>query len=207
MTHLETKTQNTAPVDYILRPATLKDAHEIWNIMNTSYELLENKELFLCDDLDYVKDILSGHGFGVIAHTTDGNIVGNLLVKYPGLTTENLGYDVFITSSENSDTDSFCPFLSFPGNLPLLSKENLQKVIHMDSASVLPIHRGHHLESRMIAYAETLIDRTKYSYSLATVSPINPASKKSLESNGYHTIATKEKYKGVMRCIMLKILH
>ena len=60
---------------YTLRPATLDDALVIWQIMDTCFQALEHKDYFICDDLDYVKDILSGHGFGIVAYDTDGKIV------------------------------------------------------------------------------------------------------------------------------------
>ena len=168
--------------NYKLRLATLEDAYKIWTVMDTCFQALEHKEYFICDDLDYVKDILSGHGFGIVACDTDGTIVGNLLVKYPGLTDENLGYDV------------------------KLSTEKLNMVLHMDSATVLPEHRGHGLEAKMIAYAETLVDTSKYCYSFATVAPENLASLKSLEKNGYEVMVTKEKYDRFLRCVMMKKL-
>ena len=76
----------------------------------------------------------------------------------------------------------------------------------MDSASVHPSHRGHGLESRMITFAETLLDTSQYCYSFATVAPKNFASLKSLERNGYQVMVTKEKYGGFVRCVMMKIL-
>ena len=173
------KTSNTT---YSLRLATLNEAYTIWQIMDTCFQALEHKEYFICDDLDYVKDILSGQGFGIVACDTNGTIIGNLLVKYPGLTDENLGYDV------------------------KLSTEKLNMVLHMDSATVLPEHRGHGLEAKMIAYAETLVDTTKYRYSFATVAPENLASLKSLEKNGYEVMVTKEKYGKYQRYIMMKAI-
>ena len=167
---------------YTLRPATLDDAHVIWQIMDTCFQALEHKDYFICDDLDYVKDILSGHGFGIVACDADNHIIGNLLVKYPGVTKENLGYDVSLPTEE------------------------LGKVLHMDSATVLPEHRGHGLEAKMIAYAETLVDTSKYCYSFATVAPENLASLKSLEKNGYEVMVTKEKYDRFLRCVMMKKL-
>ena len=183
--------ESIADTKYTLRLATIEDAYEIWTVMDTSSKVPEHKEYFICDDLEYVKDILTKHGFGVVACDSDGKIVGNLLVKYPGLDMENLGYDVF-------------------GNHRLckieLTSENLTCVIHMDSASVLPEHRGYHLESKMISFAEKLIDVSKYTYSFATVAPENLASLKSLERNGYQVMVTKEKYGGLMRCVMMKKL-
>ena len=183
---------------YTLRQATLKDADEIHSVMDTCFQALEHKEYFICDDLEYVKDILSGHGFGVVACDTDGNIVGNLLVKYPGLEEENLGYDVFVASEKATDLTNESAIW--------LTSNNLNRVLHMDSASVLPGHRGHGLESRMIAYGETLVDTSKYCYSFATVAPENRASLKSLERNGYQVMVTKEKYEGFIRCVMMKTL-
>lgn len=175
---------------YTLRLAAAKEADTIWSIMDTCYQALEQKEHFICDDLNYVKDILSGHGFGIVACDENEKIVGNLSVKYPGLSEENLGYDVF---------GKACTIA--------LTPETLNRVLHMDSASVLPEHRGHGLESRMIAFAETLVDTSKYCYSFATVAPENTASLKSLERNGYRVMTIKEKYANVIRCVMMKILE
>lgn len=201
MTSIVKKSLNTKPntnAIYMLRQATLEEAYEIWSIMDTCFQALEHKEYFICDDLEYVTDILSGHGFGIVACDIDGNIVGNLLVKYPGLNEENLGYDVFVKDSECNNKSPKC-------NIALTS-ENLTRVLHMDSASVLPGHRGHGLERRMIAFAETLVDTSKYCYSFATVAPKNFASLKSLEKSGYQVMLTKEKYDGLIRCVMMKEL-
>ena len=191
---------------YSLRPATLDDSYEIWKIMDACFQALEHKEYFICDDLDYVKDILSGHGFGIVACDMEGNIIGNLLVKYPGLEEENLGYDVFISPKEPVKAATGSHGNKINASDILLTPHNLNRVLHMDSASVHPNHRGHGLESRMITYAESLVDTSKYCYSFATVSPKNLASLKSLERNGYQVMVIKEKYEGFLRCIMMKKL-
>ena len=192
--------------NYTLRLATLEEAYEIWSVMDICYQALEHKEYFICDDLDYVKDILSGHGLGVVACDERGKIVGNLLVKYPGLSEENLGYDVFRKAEDSSDDNSNSSSLYRECSI-MLSEDNLMRVLHMDSASVLPEHRGHGLEHRMIAFAETLVDASKYHYTFATVAPNNIASLKSLEKNGYQVMVTKEKYGGLTRSILMKILE
>ena len=192
--------------NYTLRLTTLEEAYEIWSVMDICYQTLEHKEYFICDDLDYVKDILSGHGLGVVACDERGKIVGNLLVKYPGLSEENLGYDVFRKAEDSSDDNSNSSSLYRECSI-MLSEDNLMRVLHMDSASVLPEHRGHGLEHRMIAFAETLVDTSKYHYAFATVAPENIASLKSLEKNGYQVMVTKEKYGGLTRSILMKILE
>ena len=208
--------------NYTLRLAAFEEAYEIWSIMDICYQALEHKEYFICDDLEYVKDILSGNGFGVVACDHNGKIVGNLLVKYPGITDENLGYDVFIkypgineenpgydvfVTSQNSKNEVMNLFFNRINNSNIqLTSDNLNRVLHMDSASVLPKHRGHGLEQKMIAFAETLVDTSKYCYSFATVAPDNTASLKSLEKNGYQVMVVKEKYEGLVRCVMMKTL-
>lgn len=188
---------------YTLRIATLEDAYDIWNIMVQCSQLLEHKEHFICDDLNYVKTIITTEGFGIVACDTTGTIVGNLLVKYPGITKENLGYDVFIPVETTFDINHNINTKS--DTIPLYS-QTLEKVVHMDSASVLPEHRGHGLQRQMITLAEVLIDKEKYHYSFATVAPDNTASLKSLQKNGYEILITKEKYGGVLRHIMMKKL-
>lgn len=185
---------------YHLRLATLKDASEICAVMDTCFQALEQKEYFICDDLDYVKDILSDHGFGVVACNENDEIVGNLLVKYPGITEENLGYDVFVTKNIPSPT----PYTLTSLHPPFLSEANLKRVLHMDSASVLPAHRGYGLEGKMIAFAESLVDTSKHCYAFATVDPRNIASLKTLEKCGYQIMVTKEKYNGFVRHVMMK---
>ena len=101
----------------------------------------------------------------------------------------NLGYDVF------RDADKHHLY------------KKLNHVLHMDSASVLPKHRGHKLEHQMITFAETLVDTSRYCYSFATVAPENTASLKSLEKTGYRVMVTKEKYSGLIRCVMMKELN
>ena len=76
--------------------------------------------------------------------------------------------------------------------------------MHVESAVVASEYRGYALQGRMLQEAEHLIDRAKYSYLMATVSPENPASYKTLEKLGYELVLTKEKYGGLMRRLYIK---
>ena len=189
-------TYTDSHVPYHLRLATPEDAYAICTIMDTCFQALEHKEYFICDDFDYVTQVLQGQGFGVVACHSTGQIVGNLLITYPGLKEDNLGYDVFPKKESPSASST----------LPLLSEEHLNRVLHMDSCSVLPMHRGHGLEGKMIAFAETLINTSQHRYSFATVAPKNTASLKTLEKCGYRIMVTKEKYNGYIRHVMMKEL-
>ena len=166
--------------DCTIRRATPNDAGKIHAIMQRVTDALSDKSLFVCDDLAYVQTQLQSGGFGVVACNSDNEIVASFLFRYPHMAQDNLGRDV---------------------NLP---EDKLETVVHMDSAVVLPEYRGHHLQERMLRYAENLIDKKSYHYFIATVSPNNPASYLSFERSGYSLVVTKEKYGGLLRRIYMK---
>ncbi len=166
--------------DIMYRQATSDDAEEIHSLMLQVYNNLGDKSIYVCDDLDYVRSCLSGGGFGVVACNKEKKIVGSFIMRYPGDSADNLGRDI---------------------GLP---EEELCKVVHMESAVVLPEYRGNGIQQKMLCYAEELIDKGRYRYFMSTVSPDNPASFRSLEKNGYRHILTKEKYGGLMRRIYMK---
>lgn len=165
---------------FTFRRASLEDAKIIYENMIKVYESMENKDLFVCDDFTFVKDHIEKEGMTVVALDEDKAIVGNLIVRFPRLQEDNLGLDLG------------------------LSKEELLKVAHMESAVVLPRVRGNHLEAQMIQFAEELLKSEEYHYLMATISPLNLASIKSAQKNGFEYICTKEKYGGRIRNIYSK---
>ncbi len=167
--------------DITLSVAKTENAQEIHNLMKAVYEKLDDKGLFVCDDLEFVQRHICDEGFTVIALNEANKIIGCFIFRYPDFNKDNLGYDLN------------------------LDKNDLQKVVHLESAVVSPEYRGNDLQFKMMKYGENLIDKNKYKYFLATVSPDNPASYKSLEKNGYKLVLTKEKYNGLKRNIYLMI--
>ena len=121
---------------YSLRLARPEEAETLHALMMGVWEGLENREVFAVEDLDldWVRDKLGPGGFGVVACGPDGRLAGMLLMAYPGLSPENLGWDVGLPEAE------------------------LNRVCLMETAAVLPAHRGHGLERRMLAYAEKLME-------------------------------------------------
>lgn len=166
--------------DVILTVASQNDVQDIYDLMRKVYERLEDKTLFVLDSLEYVNAQITKEGFAVIARNKDESMVGAFIFRYPHMEEDNLGRDI------------------------QLADEQLNRVVHMESAVVLPEYRGGGLQSKMLQYAEKLIDKNRYKYFMATVSPDNPASYKSLEKNGYKCMTTKEKYHGKIRRIYLK---
>ena len=163
-----------------IRKAVCQDAKAIHDIMLRTAESLDDKSLYVCDDYEFVKRHIDQEGFGLVVCNDVEEIVAGFLFRFPGAAEDNLGRDI------------------------LLSEEELEKVVHMESVVVLPEYRGNHLQEKMLRYAETLIDKTKYKYLLATVSPDNSASCRSFENYGYQVAITKEKYGGLIRRIYKK---
>ena len=164
------------------RSATPRDAEEISRLMNRVYHGLSDKSIFVCDGIDFIRDCISGEdaGMGVVACAHDGSIVGSFILYFPHSNDDNLGKDIGLCEAE------------------------LDRVVHIESAVVAEAYRGRGIQYEMLKYAEERLDRSRYGYCLATVSPDNPASFRSLEKNGYRHVITKEKYNGLLRRIYLK---
>lgn len=170
---------------YILRTAVPAEADEIYECLMRVWRGLENKELYSVGGLSpaWVRAMLEGGGFGVTARTPEGELAGAFVAVFPGTDPDNLGYDI---------------------GMP---QDQLSKVCNMDTAAVLPAHRGHALEYRMLRYGEEQLAGTPIRWLLATISPRNPASLKSGLRAGYTVVATREKYGGLLRHIVCKPIN
>ncbi len=102
--------------------------------------------------------------------------------EIPGLTEHNLGHHVGF------------------------SEEELRRVVHMDTAVVLPEHRGHGLQSRLMAFPEEELKKAGFTHLMGTVHPENPYSHKSFEKIGYRVVWSGLKYGGKPRDLMEKDL-
>lgn len=168
--------------EILIEQAIPEDAEEIYDLIQTVYSQLTDKSIYVCCNLEDVKAMLTENGFGVVALDSMQKIIGCFLCEYPGDSQENLGRDI------------------------RLPEQELVNVVQIEEAVVLEGYRGNSLQSKMLQFAERLIDKEKYRYLLATVSPDNPPSFKTLENNGFKHIITKEKYGGFIRRIYRKVL-
>lgn len=167
--------------EIVLRAAYPEDADSIAKLMLSVYEGLEDKSIYVCDDLDYVNKHIDGtEGLAVVACNRSNEIIGSFVLRYPRVSEDNLGRDIS------------------------LAEDELDNVVHMETAVVAPEYRGRGIQRLMLEYAESLIDIHQYRIFLSTVSPDNPASYKTFERAGYQLILTKEKYGGLKRRIYMK---
>ncbi len=165
--------------DIKIRVANANDIDKIYNLMKSVYDELEDKSIYVHGDLNYVAKRVNNLGSAVVAEY-NGEVVGSLIYNYPANKKENYGVDI---------------------NLP---EDELDLVVTMENAAVSLEYRGNNLEYRMLDFVENMIDREKYKYFLATVSPINEASKKTLERLGYKIEKKVNKYGGLERYIYCK---
>lgn len=161
------------------------DYPAIVQLIQTVWENLEQKEWFAADNADYTIHMLEtrqAEAFKAVDETTNA-LAGIFMIVYPGRSDENLGKDINLPDSE------------------------LSKVAHMDSVAVLPRYRGYGLQYRLMQEAESEARRKGYRYLMCTIHPDNHYSKSNVLKQGYHIAATKEKYGGYLRNILLKELE
>ncbi len=166
-------------MNFEIMMACMTDASNIYDLMKSVYMDLEDKTLFFCDNLEYVKEHVENRGFAVKV-VYEGEIVASLIARFPQNDDDNLGRDV------------------------LLPEDVLCKVAHLESIVVHKKYRGYGLQDKMIKFAEKIIFDRGYTYLMATVSPANKHSLANFEKNGYEAVVVKEKYGGMMRAILLK---
>ncbi len=160
---------------------TSRDATAVYEAMQTVRAQLEQKELYIADELPYIRACITCRGFGVKA-VCEGKLAGFLLVSFPSETDEeHLGHDI------------------------CLNPEEFSHVAYIDSAAVLPEYRGRGLQRKMIEFAERSVRLEGYRYLLATVSPDNRYSLRNLNVLGYETVCRSVKYGGFERCVMCKV--
>lgn len=176
---INAKSQKIINKNISVRLATLKDANNISQLMLDVYNNLTDKTLYVCNDIEYVKEQLSGNGFGVVAEY-NGDIVGSFILRYPGMSESNIAADAELCLSE------------YP------------KVIHFESLVVKSGYRGLGIGYKMVEFAYDSITAPNIKHCFATVAPHNGASLSVFMKAGFRPIIQKEKYNGLKRIILYK---
>ncbi|MTI81655.1 MAG: hypothetical protein FH758_12410 [Firmicutes bacterium] len=153
---------------------------QIKELQSTVIEGLKDKTLCVYLTDEELVEILETSGLAVGVLVAE-KLVAFFSVLYPGAREDNLGLDIG------------------------LSKGQLMKVAHMESAFIHPDFRGNHLEERMINH---LLASAKHDiewrYLLATVSPYNyPSVKAALGANTV-IVDLKFKYNNYWRYIFFQ---
>lgn len=157
---------------------------QIWfSIDNLDEELRDfRQEKVLCYLAMKCSEHRNRRGEKVPAEHREDIPAGLFFLEIPGLSEHNLGHHVNF------------------------SEEELKKVAHMDTAVVLPEHRGHGLQSRLMEFPEKELKAAGYTHLMGTVHPENRYSHRSFEKIGYRLVWSGLKYGGKPRDLMEKDL-
>ena len=168
--------------EFLIEKAVPEDYQLFADIIQTVWNDMEQKEWFMADNADYTYRMLTGKkGIGYKAvHKDSGRTAGVFMAVMPGMGKENMGYDIG------------------------LNKKDLPLVAHMDSVAILSQYRGHRLQRRLMQTAEKDLKEKGFCYLMCTVHPDNCYSRNNVLSQGYQSMAVKEKYGGHLREIFLK---
>jgi len=162
-----------------LRLARAADAPAIHRVMTAAFEAVSDRGLFFADDEVFIRQHLADRGFILVALRAD-EIVGFIIARLPGLDEDNLGRELGLAEPE------------------------LAKVAHLESVAVLPSYQGEGLGCLLMARAEERLIKDRFTWLMATVAPGNLPSLHNFQALGYRIMATKLKYGGLPRHILLK---
>ena len=170
-------------MNFTFELASSKHVSEIMDLMHYAKDTVTKKEWFVDDDEPFVRSLLEGKGFIILARPENSRqLAGFFFVKFVG-----------------DAPDSLARFSD-------LSAEKLPYCAHMDSAAVYPEFRGHHLQAQMTAEAEKQLLQTPYRYLFATIHPDNLFSLNNMRSMGYEVINRVRIYGGLDRYVIFKEL-
>ena len=165
--------------EIVIEKADEQDIDAIMKLMSDAKQQVKDPQWFATDDKAYVLERVKKRGFILKACQKD-EIVGSFIADFPGNRQENLGNDLGY------------------------SKEQLDRVVHMDYVVVSKKAQGYGLQRRFVEEAEKKLEGTKYKYFLSTVHPHNIYSWKNMKKMGYQEAKQLLKYGGMPRIIMEK---
>lgn len=172
-------------MDYTFRLADTHDLLPVYHLMVEVLNLMEEKTWFVPETQDSLREVLEENkGFLLLAiHEPSQSIAGYFMILFPGINEKNLGCQLQFT------------------------EEQLALSCHMESTVVHPLHRGHHLQTRMALKAQEYLSQQPYRYAFATVHPDNQYSLESMLRSGYQVVKEAKLYGGLDRLILKKDLN
>ena len=162
-----------------IRKGSWKDIENFIILLQNVREAMEHKEWFYLDPPEDVRAMMAD-GIMELWIAEDGErMVAAFDILRPGLEAYNYGYDLGFT------------------------REELMRVINMDSAAVHPDYRGQGLQKKLIQCAEQELCREGDHILLCTVHPDNAFSLNNVLKQGYTVQKKLAKY-GSVRYLLRK---
>lgn len=180
-----------------IRRAEEEDMVRVKELMDRVKREMEHPDWYVTDEMPWLLRHVSAEGFTLLAEAGDGGtepgerrLAAFFVVDFPGV--RELAGRKSTQTGENLGVEAG------------FDEEKRLLVAHMDSVAVDPEFRGHHLQGRLVEAAERELSGRMQKFLMCTVHPDNHASLHTMERHGYRVIATKEKYGGTLRHILLK---
>lgn len=168
-------------MDLQIRKGTARDLEGFISLLLRVQETMERKDWFFVDPPEVLRKMMADGIMDLWVAMDGQTLAGVLSVLYPGVEDYNYGYD-----------------LGF-------DREQLLKVVNMDSAAVHPDYRGLGLQHRLLEAAEQELSASGERYLLCTIHPENRFSLNNALKQGYQIQKTLPKYGSVRHILCKKI--
>lgn len=164
-----------------IRKGTIQDTENLIRLLQEVRQGMVHKEWFYLDEPEGVRQAMRDGTMQLWVAADGERLAGIFDILTPGLASYNYGYD-----------------LNF-------SREELLRVVHMDTAAVHPDYRGLGLQRILMQEAEKYAAGMGARILLTTVHPDNRFSLNNILQQGYAIAKQVPKY-GSVRCILRKDL-
>lgn len=162
--------EKTAKDEYVMRLITKEELRDAIALQKYVYEKLPNKQVLYMDSYEEMYDDMKQGAKVIGVFNRAGEIIAYRYIGFPGISSKNLGNDI---------------------NMP---RQELSKVVHLETTVVHPDYRGNSLQSMTLQQAIPMVKDLGYNHLLCTVSPQNVYSLFNIMKNGLRIKALKKKY-------------
>jgi len=167
------------PSKYIIKFLTEDNLQDIINLQRIVLANIKDPDTYYPMSKEILKELLSKKDFAIGA-VIDEDLIAFGIIHIPGLEQGNLGLDIG------------------------MSKEDLNKVAHIQFIFVHPRYWGHSFQNKLIKHILDLVEHIGCCHVLCTVSPKNYYSLHNVLQSGFLIREMKEKYGGLLRYILYK---
>jgi len=166
---------------YTMRFLTEEDLQSVVRLQEIVLYDLKDPELYHpSTQEDFLRYLRNGYSIGV---AVDGGLIGYGIIYLPEDENENLGLDIGMPD------------------------EDLQYVVHFQSSVIHPDYRGNSFQTKIIGNLFDIIHDIGRYHLLCTISPKNYYSLSNTLRSGFVIKEIKEKFGGLLRCILYKDLR
>ncbi|WP_244835395.1 GNAT family N-acetyltransferase [Clostridium sp. BJN0001] len=177
------KTENGEIEDAYLIKLDNTYISDMVNLDKKIYADLNNKEYYFCSPKEEYETIINGAGLALGIIDSKNNLIAMGVYFEPGKREENYAFDIEEI------------------------KEKAELEGQIEATVVLKKYRGNKIQKKLCMYLEKESIKNNKKYLCATVHPDNKYSLNTFLSLGFKKKIEKNKYKGLRRTVLLKILQ